>query len=80
MISAREFVIDDYDKAVALWNLVEGVEVAEGDSKEEIRAYLLRNPGLSRVAEESGKIVPRSQVLPLGSSQAELPNELFQLK
>ncbi len=57
MISTREFVIDDYDKAVALWNLVEGVEVAEGDSKEEIRAYLLRNPGLSRVSEENGTVV-----------------------
>ena len=57
MISTREFVIDDYDQAVALWNLVEGVEVAEGDSKEEIRAYLLRNPGLSRVAEENGMLV-----------------------
>ena len=57
MISTREFVIDDYDEAVALWNLVEGIEVAEGDSKEEIRAYLLRNPGLSRVAEENGTIV-----------------------
>ncbi len=57
MISSREFVIDDYDAAVALWNLAEGVEVAEGDSREEIRAYLLRNPGLSRVAEENGAMV-----------------------
>ena len=57
MISTREFIIDDYDKAVALWRMVEGVEVAEGDSKEEIRAYLLRNPGLSRVAEENGTMV-----------------------
>lgn len=57
MISTREFVIDDYDKAVALWSRLKGVEVAEGDSKEEIRAYLLRNPGLSRVAEENGTIV-----------------------
>lgn len=57
MITTREFVIDDYEKAVALWNLVEGVEVAEGDSKEEIRTYLLRNPGLSRVAEENGTMV-----------------------
>ena len=57
MISTREFIIDDYDKAVALWRMVEGVEVAEGDSKEEIRAYLLRNPGLSRVAEENGAMV-----------------------
>src|SRR5437667_3728786 len=57
MIRIREFVIDDYDKAVALWNLAEGVEVAEGDSREEINAYLLRNPGLSRIAEEDGTIV-----------------------
>ena len=57
MITTRDFVIDDYDKAVALWSLAEGVEVAEGDSKEEIRAYLLRNPGLSRVAEENGTMV-----------------------
>jgi ribosomal protein S18 acetylase RimI-like enzyme len=57
MISTRDFVIDDYDEAVAVWNLAEGVEVAEGDSKEEIRAYLLRNPGLSRVAEDNGTIV-----------------------
>jgi N-acetylglutamate synthase len=57
MISTREFVIDDYDAAVTLWNSSKGVEVAEGDSKEEIAAYLLRNPGLSRVAEENGKIV-----------------------
>ena len=57
MISTREFVIDDYDDAVAVWNLAKGVEVAEGDSKEEIRAYLLRNPGLSRVAEDNGTIV-----------------------
>jgi ribosomal protein S18 acetylase RimI-like enzyme len=56
-ITTREFVIDDYEQTVALWHLVEGVEVAEGDSKEEIRAYLLRNPGLSRVAEKDGAIV-----------------------
>ena len=56
-ITTREFVIDDYDEVVALWSVVEGVEVAEGDSKEEIRAYFLRNPGLSRVAEKDGTIV-----------------------
>ena len=56
-IITREFVIDDYDRAVALWNLVEGIEVAEGDSKEEIRAYLSRNPGLSRIAENNETVV-----------------------
>jgi len=56
-ITTRELIIADYDAVVALWNLVEGVEVAEGDSKEEIRAYLLRNPGLSRLVETDGTIV-----------------------
>ena len=56
-ITTREFVIADYEQTVALWHLVDGVEVAEGDSKDEIRAYLLRNPGLSRVAEMDGAIV-----------------------
>jgi ribosomal protein S18 acetylase RimI-like enzyme len=56
-ITTREFVQDDYDQAVALWNMVEGVEVAEGDTRKEISAYLLRNPGLSRVAEENGTMV-----------------------
>ena len=56
-IITREFTINDYDEATALWDLVEGVEVAEGDPREDIHAYLRRNPGLSRVAEEHGKMV-----------------------
>ena len=56
-VTTREFVIADYDEAIALWNCVEGVEICEGDSREEIAEYLQRNPGLSRVAEVDGKIV-----------------------
>ena len=56
-VTTREFVMDDYDGAIALWNGVEGIEICEGDSREEIGAYLQRNPGLSRVAEIDGKIV-----------------------
>jgi len=37
--------------------MVDGVEVAEGDSEEELRGYLLRNPGLSRVAVKGEAIV-----------------------
>ena len=33
MITTREFVMGDYDRAIALWNAVEGVEVCEGDSQ-----------------------------------------------
>ena len=56
-VTTRAFVIADYDDAVALWTGVEGVEICEGDSREEIAEYLQRNPGLSRVAEAGGKIV-----------------------
>jgi ribosomal protein S18 acetylase RimI-like enzyme len=56
-ITTRELTIDDFDRVMALWEGVGGVELCEGDSREEIRAYLARNPGLSRVAEEDGEIV-----------------------
>ncbi len=52
--TTRGFVLADHDRGVALWNAVEGIEVCEGDSREEIAAFLQRNPGLSRVAEENG--------------------------
>ncbi len=56
-VITRELVMDDYDDAIALWNAIEGVEICEGDSREEITEYLKRNPGLSRVVEADGKIV-----------------------
>jgi ribosomal protein S18 acetylase RimI-like enzyme len=56
-VTTREFVMADYDDAVALWNAVDGIEICEGDSRDEIAEYLRRNPGLSRVAEADGKIV-----------------------
>jgi ribosomal protein S18 acetylase RimI-like enzyme len=56
-VITREFVLEDHDAAIALWNGMEGVEICEGDSREEIAEYLKRNPGLSRVAEADGKIV-----------------------
>ena len=56
-IATREFLMSDYDDVIALWEGVEGVEICEGDSREEIAQYLKRNPGLSRVAVLDGKIV-----------------------
>jgi N-acetylglutamate synthase len=56
-LTTREFLLEDYDGALALWTAEEGIEVCEGDSREEIADYLKRNPGLSRVAEAEGKIV-----------------------
>jgi len=56
-VTTREFVMSDYDDVIALWASVEGIEISEGDSRDEIAQYLERNPGLSRVAEADGKIV-----------------------
>lgn len=56
-LKTRTFEIADYEAAVQLWSRVEGVEIAEGDSKEEIARYLIQNSGLSRVAEDNGAIV-----------------------
>jgi ribosomal protein S18 acetylase RimI-like enzyme len=56
-LTTREFVMDDYDGAIGLWERMEGVEVCEGDSREEIAQYLRRNPGLSHVVEADGQIV-----------------------
>jgi len=56
-VTTREFVMSDYDDVIALWAGVEGVEICEGDSRQEIAEYLEHNPGLSRVAVLDGKIV-----------------------
>jgi putative acetyltransferase len=57
MVTTREFGIDDCEKAIAFWEKIDGLEICEGDSREEIGEYLKRNPGLSRVAEVDGAIV-----------------------
>ena len=56
-VTTRAFVMSDYDDAIALWAVVEGVEICEGDSREEIAEYLRRNPGLSHVAAVDDQIV-----------------------
>ena len=56
-IDIREFLINDYDAAVELWERVEGLEIAEGDDRESVAQFLARNPGLSRVATDGSKTV-----------------------
>ncbi|MFN2541242.1 MAG: GNAT family N-acetyltransferase [Chthoniobacterales bacterium] len=56
-VDIREFAIDDYDAALDLWKRVEGIEIAEGDSKEEVAQFLARNPGLGRAAVVDSQIV-----------------------
>ena len=49
--------IADYDATLALWRRCEGLCVGEGDSRDEVRRFLRRNPGLSFVAEAGGRII-----------------------
>jgi ribosomal protein S18 acetylase RimI-like enzyme len=56
-IKIREFSTSDYDAALELWQRVEGLEIAEGDDKEGVDNFLLRNPGLSRVATDGRAII-----------------------
>src|SRR6058998_4293181 len=56
-IQTREFSIDDYDAALELWQRVEGLEIAEGDDRESVAQFLVRNPGLSRVALDGSAVV-----------------------
>jgi N-acetylglutamate synthase len=55
-MTTREFVLDDYERACALWSEVEGVEICEGDSRDDLRGFFARNRGLSRIAEIDGAI------------------------
>src|SRR5437773_6597962 len=56
-IDTREFTINNYDAAVELWQRVEGLEIAEGDDRESVAQFLVRNPGLSRVALDGSAVV-----------------------
>ncbi len=56
-IYTREFCISDYDAALQLWHRVEGLEIAEGDDREDIAQFVARNPGLSWVAVNGSAIV-----------------------
>jgi N-acetylglutamate synthase len=56
-IETREFHISDYHAALQLWQRVEGLEIAEGDDRENVAAFLERNAELSRVAADGPTIV-----------------------
>ncbi len=49
-ILIRPFDIEDHAAAIALWQATEGIGLSASDSRENIAAYLERNPGMSFVA------------------------------
>jgi putative acetyltransferase len=53
----RLFRREDYDAVVRLWRRAEGVGLNESDTHHAIIAFLRRNPNLSFVAENDGRII-----------------------
>ncbi len=51
----RDFHIDDYDAAYALWQASEGIGLSAADSRDNIERFLAQNRGLSFVAESDGR-------------------------
>ena len=53
----RSFRVKDCVAVIALWRRTEGVGLNESDTRRAIAAYLRRNPRLSFVAEQGGRII-----------------------
>ncbi len=53
----RNLHISDYESVMTIWREADGVEIAEGDSRESIARYIDRNPTTSKVAEHNSQIV-----------------------
>lgn len=48
--------IEDYDSVYAFWHTVEGMGLSDADSRDSLKAYLDRNPGMSMVAKDGDTI------------------------
>ncbi len=54
----RTMEIQDYDQVFELWSSIKGFRIySMEDSRQSIEKFIMRNPGLSVVAEEKGKVV-----------------------
>jgi putative acetyltransferase len=56
-IAIREMDIEDYESVYRMWESVEGIGLSDADSKEGIKRFLERNPGLSFVAMDGSQMV-----------------------
>ena len=53
----HEMDIHDYERIYKLWEMSENIGLSKADSRHGISTFLNRNPGMSYVAWENGKIV-----------------------
>ena len=56
-IQILPFTMADYDEVAAFWRQQEGVGLNESDERGPIAGHLARNPGMSFVARESGRVI-----------------------
>lgn len=56
-IEIRPMTAEDYDEIFAMWQMTTKRALSEADSRENIKFYLNRNPGMSKVAVADGEIV-----------------------
>jgi putative acetyltransferase len=56
-ILIEPMAMDHYDGVITLWKKFENVGLSRADDRENIEAYLARNPDMSFVAKENGVIV-----------------------
>lgn len=54
----KELTIKNYEEILSLWESIDGIGLdKDADTKERVRIYLQRNPGLSFAAFEKGKVI-----------------------
>jgi N-acetylglutamate synthase len=53
----RNFEIHDYEAALELWKTDANIGLSAADDKDNIRLFLERNPGLSKVAVVDGRLI-----------------------
>jgi putative acetyltransferase len=56
-IELREMTIQDYQTAYQVWKNSEGIGLSDADSKQGIKRFLVRNPGLSFIALDGEQVV-----------------------
>jgi ribosomal protein S18 acetylase RimI-like enzyme len=56
-VTFRQMTIEDYESVTELWKGMRGIGLSQADSRENIEAFLSKNPGLSFVAVEDGALV-----------------------
>ena len=56
-VAITEFSMTDYEEAAALWRAMPEIGLDDADTPERMESFLARNPGLSFVARDRGKLV-----------------------